>query len=310
MSTSPLSLPADVAVDAPALLRAGVLVWREDRRLVVAGAGEPRIIALEAPVTHPALSADGRYLLARSADGRAATVWSTATGERVLALESEGKTPQGLRASLGELAGEPIAFVYDHARKNLVLRSLVDGGERGWWSTSGYTGFKVESVTAIEPGWVGTLGHRDGEQYDTIVVTRANTNAVVLQNGLAEPGHAQVWGYKVAVGPAGPGQVVLYRNPEWEPDDEPEGPDETLVGFAIYDLATASVVQRLQHEQPVANGAALAADAARVVVQVAGGVRIVDRATGAAHEVAAIGFDPYRLELARVVDGRVEIAPA
>lgn len=304
MTTHPLP---DVTADAPAVLRGGVLVWREERRLVVVGAGEPRTIALEEPVTHHTLSVGGRYLLARSADGRRATVWNTSTGERLLALESESKLQQQLRASLGELAGEPVAYVYDHGPRRLVLRSLVDGGERAWWSTSGYTGVKVESVTAIELGWVGTLCHRDGEQYDSVVVTRASADPVVLQRGLAERGHAQVWGHRVAVGPAGPGQVVLYRDPEWEPDDEPE-PAEALVGFVIHDLESASVVQRLEHAAHVANGAAVAADAARVVVAVAGGVRIVDRATGEAAEVTAIAFDPYRLESARVVEGRVQIA--
>jgi len=301
-----LHLP-DVPRDAPAELRAGVIAWRHDRRLVVATSGAVRTLAAEAVLDHHALSVDGRYLIAREVGGRRATVWDAATGDRVLALESESRQPHTLRASLGELAGEPIVFVYDHGRKDLVLRSLVDGGERGWWSTSGYTGFRVESVTAIEPGWVGTLGHRDGEQYDTMVVTRATTHAVVLQNGLAEPGHAQVWGYKVAVGPAGAGQVVLYRNPEWEPDDEPEGPDETLVGFAIYDLASATVLQRLTHEQPVANAVALGADADRIVVAVPQGVRVIDRATAASRELPAIALDPYRLQIARLIEGQVEI---
>jgi hypothetical protein len=297
----------------PAVLCNRTLVWRGERALTVLDGGSARVIAADWDLEHHELTPDGRYLLARGDDGRRVGVWDVRSGHRILDVPGDGARRRSLRASVGAIAGEPHAFVASRARpRALTLVRLRDGEPRGWLSTSGMVGFGVERVIPLAGDWLAVHGHGDAEPFDTVVAIPAGAvldDVEALQAALREHPSVKEWGYHLAIGPAGPGCAVVYRDAEWSYDDDrPENPDEAFRGLAIRDLAAGRVLQRFSYDGPVSNLATIGADAAAIAIAGDGYVDVVARDGGAVRRIAAFALDPHRLEVARLDGDEIVIA--
>jgi hypothetical protein len=297
----------------PAVLRHQTIVWRGEDELTVVDAGGARSIAADWKLEHHELTPDGHYLLARGDDGKRAQVWDLSNDRRVLALVGDEGRRQSLRASLGTIDGDTYVFITSWTRRHaLVLRSLRDGNQQAWLSTSGMIGFGVERVVPLGGDWLAVHGHGDGEYYDTVVAIPAReslTDVEVLQTALRERPGIKEWGYRVAIGPAEPGRAVVYRDAEWDDDDRPDDPDEGFRGLEIWDLAAREIVERIPHDERVPNGATIGASAPKIAIDMGGHVDVVARpAGGVIRSVDALALDPYRLEVALTDGEHVVIA--
>lgn len=285
------------------VLRARTVAFREARRLVVAGALGARLLDAEWPLEAHQLTPDGRYLLALGDDGKRAAVWDLASGVRVLELAGDPARRQSLRTGFA-VAGSELLALCAQRNQNITLRAVPGGGERGWQATSGRTWFHLRAAFPLDGRWVAALCYRDGEQYDSIIAVPSaelTRDPMLLEGALTERPANCEWGYRIAAGPAGPGQAVFFRDPDWSPDDDaPDDPAESFRGLLVRDLASCAVVQRIAYDGPVEQRATLGADAERIAVELDGAVDLVSRATSAVARIDALALDPHRLEIARL----------
>jgi hypothetical protein len=285
-------------------LRARTAAWRRANSLLVVDEDGARSLDADWSVERHELSADGQFILALGDDSKRAQIWETKSGRRVLTLAGDLERRQSLLVDIGAIDAEPYAFVYVRKRpKSLSLVALADGRERAWLSTSGMIALLVDRVISLEPRWLAVRGHGDGEGYDTIVAIPAReslSDTQVLQTALLDHPRIKEWGYRVAVGPAGAGQVVIFRDPEWDDaDGPPDDPHEAFAGFLVFDLASTLVVERIAYGGKVPDGATIGADRSCIAVETGDGVDVITRATGNRESVDALALDPYRLELLR-----------
>lgn len=210
-----------------------------------------------------------------------------------------GHSLSGGLATLGDRA---YAFV---ARRNgrMDIYDLVDGQSCGWLSITGWTWFHVLRVASLADRWLAVRGHRAGEQYDTVVVVpgdQALEDEMAIQMALTQGPGLREWGYQLVAGPVGANQVAIFRDAEWEPDDDPD-PIEAFRGVAVHDLRDGSVVRiplELTLPSETTVDATLGGDAQRVVIAHGGHVDVVTRASGVVNRRPALALDPERLEIA------------
>jgi hypothetical protein len=292
----PLGTPARALA-----LRAGRLAYCEERAVVVVDADGARPLGADWGVDQCHLAADGRFVAALGDDGRRATVWNAANGERLLNFVGVENRRQSLRIGLATLGEEPLALVAPWNQPISIVR-LRDGRERMRLATIALVWFHALGFAELDRDWLAVQGHLDGEQYDSIVTVpraRALSDTDALQAAITESGNIREWGYRIAVGPAEQGRAVFYRDHEWGDDDRPDDPAESFAGFVFWNLAGKEVEQRIAYDGEVTSGAPIGADARRVAVGVHKRVIVVDRATGTTRHVDAVAFDPYRLEILR-----------
>lgn len=195
---------------------------------------------------------------------------------------------------------------------DIIINDLRDGSTRGWLGITGYVWMQISRVIGLGPKWLAVVGHTVGEGYDTVRVLPARDaldNSMAIIATLRGPAVKQ-WGYSVAVGPLSDDGAVIFRDPEWSEDDEaPDDPAAAFCGLVLYDLSRGEICERIPHEA-IPTGATIGGDATRVAIEHADHVELIARGTGGAtRTVEAIALDPFRMEVARVVDGAIEIAP-
>lgn len=127
---------------------------------------------------------------------------------------------------------------------------------------------------------------------------------------------APVWDRAVhlSVGPCEPNAAVVLRNPENdevpqnEADLEDLGDVGNFAGVYIRDLDTGALIER--HTYSGRTGMPIVANADWIAVQVTGGIDMIDRKSGAVHQVPAAILDVASLRIARIRDGdATEIVP-
>lgn len=308
LESYPLPTPPPVGT---AVLRSRTLVWRQERTLTAVDASGARTLLADWDIYSHELTPDGRFVLALGDDAKRGAVWDVRTGRRVLDIDGDLEHRQSLRAGLVTIDDELFSFV-NVRNKDTSIKAVHDGTERGWLATTGMFWFHVMSVVPIDEYWLAIQGYHDGEARDQIVVfpaAEALLDPMVLYEALYEDLHIREWGCRAAVGPAGPGSAVIFRDPEWDEDDEPpDDPLETFHGLMVWDLDASQVTQRIAYDGEVKDGATLGADAERIAVDVGGQVDVVLRASGEVRRMDAIALDPYRLEVAKVEGETITIA--
>jgi hypothetical protein len=244
---------------------------------------------------------DGQLVLARGDHGRRAAIWNVVTGARIFEIGADDARRESLRASIANVAGRELAFVTTQSRKTaLVQHTLPDGREGRWLSTRGMLAFDPERVVGLTGSWIAVYGHGYSEQYDTVVAVDIGVDDVeALQTALREKPAIKQWGYRVAIGPAGAEQVVVYRDAEWTEDDVPEDPDEAFCGIEIWDLRTSAVVERIAHHDDVPAGTNIGANVDHVAIEMPEYVTVFSRRSGSSRRIPCLALDPYRLTVAR-----------
>ncbi|KAB2891881.1 MAG: hypothetical protein F9K40_18815 [Kofleriaceae bacterium] len=290
----------------PAVMRAGVVAWRHDGSLTVAGRGHARRVDTGFPdLHHHELSPDGRYLLALGDGARRAAVVDLRDGRLVLELVGEEERRHSLRVGFGVIGAHTYVFAGSRARRNAVsLYALDDGAARAWISAVGMIGFHVDRMIPLGPGWQAFLGHGD----DRVVLLPVAVPTIemlddteVLQTALREP-RIKDWGYRVAIGPVSGGLVATFRDAGWDDDDRPDDPDEAFRGLAVRMPDSGAAVQRIAYAGEPLNGGELGGDDTHLAIQVATGIDVIERATGRVHRLDGAILDPHRMEVA-TVDG-------
>jgi hypothetical protein len=256
------------------------------------------------------LTRDGAFVLASGDDAKRAAVWEVRTGRQVFEAVGDLGRRQSLRAGLGVFGDELYVFSYVYSRNISVFR-VRDAVECGWMATTGMFWYHVSRMFALDENWLAVHGYHDGEGRDTIVAVRALEalrDPMVLYGALFENPSVREWGYRSAVGPAGPGHAVIFRDPEWEDDDPPDDPTEAFRGLVVWDLDRQQVIQRLDYDGDVEREAPIGADAHRVaLMRRDGSIDVVLREDGSVHRVGGMTLDPFRLEVAQVDAKRVSI---
>ena len=295
---------------AKPVLRNGTLVWRGEREVTVLDARGLRRLPADWLVDRIELASDGGVVLAFGDRHRRAQVWEAVSGARVLTITGQERV-HSLHGGLAVIEAVPYAFTATRDATISIL-DLRDNSTRGWLSVTGYVWFQVDRVIGLGPTWLAVVGHRVGEQYDTVVVLSARialNDPMAIVEALTERS-VNEWGYSVAVGPLSDDGAVIFRDPEWSEDDEaPDDPAAAFCGLVLYDLSRGEICERIPHEA-IPTGATIGGDATRVAIEHADHVELIARGTGGAtRTVEAIALDPFRMEVARVVDGAIEIAP-
>lgn len=293
------------------VVRACTIVSRTDTGLVVSDSHGVRRLDAGWSVWRHELSSDGRYVMALDADGSRGQVWDARTGAPLLALAGGSPHRHSLRAGLAEVSGAACALV-DDRRDVLSVFAVADGRRAAWLNLSGWVGFRVERIVALPAGWLAVHGSRHAEQYYTVALLPGHAvlrDTEILQTTLRERTGPSWWGYEIAAGPAGDGQVVIARNPEWDAAQRPDHPDDDLRGFLVWDLAAAAVVQRVPYDGEIPNGGAIGADAHQIAIERNGHVELIARAGGRPRIVPALALDPYRMTVARAERDGIAIAP-
>lgn len=288
---------------AKLVLRQRTLSWYAGQSLFIADAQGTRSFQSDWAVQRHELTPDGRYLLALGDDGKRAQIWEISSGRPLVDLVGDPERRQSLRVGFATIGGELFVCVARASRKTaLSIVSLSDAKERAWLSTSGMIGFHVESIVQLGPDWVGIHGFRHAEQYDTVVAIPAGemlNDSEILQTALRERPSVQEWGYRVTLGPAGPGQAVIFRDPEWDADDLPDDPEEAFSGFAIWNLATARVLQRIPQTSTMLNGAVIGSNERLIAAELSAHIEIISRETAEVQSIEGVALDPYSMEIAR-----------
>lgn len=309
MSDIVASYPGSSCPSVDALvLRSHVAVWREENALTVVGPSGSRSVVTDWKIDSHELTPDGQFVLALGDDGQRGAVWKTSTGQKLLDLVGQEGRRQSLRAGLVTIQDELFALVAVRNKEVLVV-SARDGRERGWIATTGMLWFHVVHIFQLDPVWLVLQGYHDGEARDWIVAVRGNDtleDTMLLYRALVEHEGVSQWGYRLAVGPAGAGQAVTARDPEWADNEPPDDPNESFHGLEIWDLASSQVVQRLAYEGNFETYAAIGADSTKVAI--AGShIDLVDRETAVVKSVEGGTLDPYRLECARIKGDTITI---
>lgn len=286
---------------AAACLRASNLAARRGNELQILARGAEHVVSTAWTIDAHELSPDGAYVLARGDQGRRFGVWDTATGALLFEGHDDSRR-ESIRASLAAVGDNTRAFVATRSRPSALVVRMVPGGlEECWLSTIGMIAFEVQQVQSLGGTWVGVLGHSDGDQFDTVVAVDLRArDTELLQTALREPPSIKDWGYRVAIGPGTDSQAVIFRDAEWDHDDVPDDEADAFVGIAVWDLATAKVIQRIPYRGPVAVGAEIGGDASRVAVQLPDHVVWISRVDGVEHRIDALALDPYHLAVAHV----------
>jgi hypothetical protein len=293
-----------------AVLRSRTVVWREQQALIVVDASGVRTIPHDWDLYSHEVTPDGRFVSALGDDGKRAAVSETRTGRRLLDLVGEKERRQSLRASLASIGNELLVFVA-HRNKDISILAVHDGTERGWISTTGMIWFHVLRIVPLDGRWLAVHGYHDGEGRDTIVAIpaiQALQDPMFLYGALTERPSVKEWGYRIAVGPAGPGRAVFFRDPQWGDDEPVDDPAESFHGLVVWDLESKRVVQRISYRGKVEDGATLGADGERVAIEAGGHIDVVARSTGEVRQIEADALDPYRLEVVRAQGETITVA--
>lgn len=296
--------------EAPCL-RNRVLATRFETRLWVADGGRGLALNVGWPIDRHELSVDGAYLFALGDRGQRGAVWQVSTGRCVLEILGASVRTQSLRASLATIGDSPYCLASTR-QGALVAHALTDGGRPGWQNLSGWVAFYVERAVPLGGDWLAIHGSRHAEQYYTaaIVPTRELLDDTeVLQTALRERPAMVSWGYEIAVGPAGPEQAVMLKDPSWDDDDRPDDPDEATRGFLFWDLASGRVVERLPYAGEIPNAGTIAATARHAAIARADSLELIERGSGASSTIEALAFDPYRFEVARATSRGTVVEP-
>lgn len=288
------------------MLRGQVIVRREGNVVHVVDGGGARRVEAPWEIERLELSADGKQVIAFGDQIQRALVWDTASGRVLHQAEGDGRR-HSLHGGLCAIDGVPHAFLAVRDGR-LTITDLRDGKEAGWLSITGYTWFQVTRIVEVSAGWVAVQGHIKGESKDSMLVfpvAAALTDPLVLQTTLTggEGGGIRDLADRVAVGPAGPGQVGIFRDPDRDPDDEPpDDPDDAFCGVVRWDLHRRVVIDRIPYIAPLADDAMLGGDERMLAIEARGRVDVVELATSDMQHHAGALLDPYRLEIG-YVDG-------
>jgi hypothetical protein len=277
--------------------------------MVVVDAFGTRTISAEWDIYNHELTPDGQFILALGDDAKRGAIWESRTGRRLFDFTGDVDRRQSLRAGLASIQEELLVFVAAR-NKDVSIRLVNTGIERGWMSTTGLAWFHVLQIVPLDGRWLAVLGHHGDDQYNTVTVIPALESLhdpMVLYSALTDQPNAREWGYRVAVGPAGLGQAVIFRDPEWDDEEPPDDLFESFKGLIIWDLENKKVVQRIEYNDELKDGAIIGADTERVAIEADGYINLVSRVTGAVSRVEASALDPYRLEIARIQDNMIEI---
>lgn len=294
----------------PAVLRAGRLVCRQERSLMVIDRNGTRRIEADWELDAHEVSPDGEYVLGLGDDSKMAAIWEVRTTRRLLQFSGDPEHRQSLRAGLGVFGGDLYGFFYTR-NKHVSVINVADGTERGWMATTGTFWFHVSRVLTLDDRYLAIQGHHDGEARDAAVAIpalEASRDPMILYSALYEKPSVKEWGYRVAVGPAGQGHAVFFRDPEWEDEEPPDDPTEAFRGIVIWDLNLMRAVRRLEYDGEVESGAAIGAnDRCAALTLKDGNIDQVFLETGRVRRVEAIALDPYRMQAARFENGTVTI---
>lgn len=302
------ALPAS-PVSGAMVLRAGKVVWRRPNSLVVLDADGSREITTPWRIDDHEVTADGRFVIALGDDGKRAAVWETGNGRRLIDIVGEENARQSLRAGL--IVVDKELFVLRAVRNaDMSIIAVADGTERAWIVSTGSAWFHVLRIAQLDEHWLALLGYRGDDQYNTVVAIAAHEamrDPMVLSTALTKSQTAGEWGYRLAAGPAGIGRAVVFRDPDWGDDELPDDPTDAFRGLIIRDLVERRVIQRIEYDADVDFGSTLGADAALIAIAVGDRVDVIERSTNSMRRVMAVALDPYRMEIARIDDGRINI---
>ncbi|MBK9034949.1 MAG: hypothetical protein IPL61_27415 [Myxococcales bacterium] len=299
-------LAAATVPDTGVVLRHQVLAWPEPDGVGCWLDGTRVRLPVEWPLDRVELTSDARWLAAWGDQGRRIRVWRTDGMTPALDLVGADRR-HSLSGGLATLGDRAYGFVARRDGK-LEIHDLIDGRPCGWLSITGWTWFHVHRVASLAGRWLAVRGHGDGEQYDTVVVVpgdHALAEDQAIQMALTQGPGLREWGYQLAAGPVGASQVAIFRDPEWEPDDDPD-PSEAFRGVAVHDPRDGSVV-RIPLQLTLAGDLTIGGDGQRIVLAHAGQVDIVSRASGDVIRRPALALDPERLEIARRDGDRITV---
>ena len=296
--------------DTGVVLRQHVLAWPEADGVGCWLDGARVHVPVEWPLDRVELTSDARWLAAWGDHGRRLRVWRSNRMTPVLDLfgPERGHSLAGGLATFGDRA---YAFVARRDGK-MEIHDLVDGRPCGWLSITGLTWFHVLRVASLAGRSLAVRGHHDGEQYDTVVVVpgdQALEDDQAIQMALTQGPGLRERGFQLAVGSVGASHVAFFRDPECDPDDDPD-PIEAFRGVVIHDLSDGSVVRiplQLDMSSEATLDATLGGDAQRIAIAHGGHVDVVTRASGVVNRRPALALDPERLEIARRDGDRVII---
>ena len=300
---------ADVG-QAAAVLRAGRLICRQERSLIVIDHNGTRRIGADWEIDAHEVTPDGEYVLGLGDNSKMAAIWEVRTTRRLLQFSGDPEHRQSLRAGLGVFSGDLYGFFYAR-NKHVSVINVADGTERGWMATTGMFWFHISRILPLDDRWLAIQGYHDGEARDAAVAIPAlgaSRDPMILYSALYEKPSVKEWGYRVAVGPAGPGHAVFFRDPEWEDEEPPGDPTEAFRGIVIWDLNLMRAVRRVEYDGEVESGAAIGANGTSAALTLKdGNIERVFLETGRVQRVEAIALDPYHMQAARVENGTVTI---
>jgi hypothetical protein len=216
---------------------------------------------------------------------------------------------QSLRAGLAAI-GDQLFVIIAVRNRDMSIRTVPDGTEQGWICATGVIWFQVLNFVHLHGQWLAIHGYHGDDQYNTVAaipLLEALQDPMALYGALTEQPCIKEWGYRVAIGPAGQTQAVVFRDPEWDDDDPSNNSTESFCGFIVYDLESKNVIQRIAYEGEIKDGAIIGANDERVAFEAEGGVILVSRVTGRVRRIEGTALDPYRLIIARMDGNTISI---
>ena len=258
-------------------------------------------VALPWPAHELALSPSGRLLAAAPRPPRKELVLhDRATGESRRVPNTGDAWLSGF-AVLEHDGAELLAV----ARDQRTVSLLDPGGEE--LARVGGGGVEFDTLVAIPPRRLASVGHATGESRDSLVVA-------ALPGG--DGAHEELdYAYRLIAGPAGQGAFVAFRDPEdaEEPDeDDVDAPEGDLHGFrGLYvRAASGELLQRIEWDGPVRRGDGILATAHTIAIAMTGAVALVPRARGGTpvtHPARTAALDPAGGRVALLGDDGVRV---
>jgi hypothetical protein len=277
---------------------------------------------IDAPVQWLKVAPDGRSVIV----GRSVFVsakydrrhwyWRKGAGHSLMATVTGSQNH--FNCGFAVANGEVITLVAQHdGAQNGILSGFADDGSARFTADLGYRSSCLPHKFVQLPGGRLTLiGRINGDPTFTAVTVSIDRlindpEAVLQAIWEREPFYDHSW--HLSVGPCGPDAAVAARDPDGQEKDEDyyEEADDTygFTGVYMRNLDTGAMVEQYPYKGDVGR---IAATTDLIAVEVAGGIDIIQRGSGAVRQIrrAAAALDIYALEAAWIEEnGHIQIAP-
>jgi len=293
----------------------GTYVRANERNFEIIQPGIPlQQFTIEEKIQWLKVAPNGKTVLVYGANGTSIIRWRNDLGIDPFGIDT------GKRKSIGcgfIMAGEKvITMLY----KDEVLKGFSDDGSEHFFSNvESPHSFRPRSFVNLPGDRVAMAGYLFGDFADSFITVELASllqHPNAIQQAIESKDPHRDRAIDLTVGPADPDSFVVLRDPKDEeiPIDEEDEEDlkdvQNFAGVYIRNLQTGILTTRCPYHGRAGSDSPIAATKNLIVVQVHGGIDIIDRITGDVRNMPETILDVTGRQVVKINNGNIsEIIP-